>query len=583
MLREIENTTQSGAPAFVMPVLASFQKMLVANLIATIATLVFSIFFAMPPVCGAAQDDQSFREFERNMVPTPQELYQVLGLFNANGSNDSGLGPADLQKLQETAADFFSKLTPEQQAAAMEFALKYLVDLGVRSAESRALMDQFGIPPDLQEQLAQQFGEVNPTESGAPGDQQSSQQKSATLAKLLEQARAQTEALAQGRDAETSSGSDSPVNDVPSSSAEAGSQPGKTYNWKEKDWKEKVQELIQKAKENESDRNASSIDPADLAGALESYRKLTEDGGTDNESAFQSLLSRAKETLTKSNNSSDPPKERLTARFDRLLVEAARRALKSEKNGEAESPITSSFDSLFDKVIEKVDGTVNPNETESVGTADGDWNFPDYDGTSDDASVASNSAPSSVDNATPGSSGNSPSDISDLLEGLPDVSSLSPKLIVTVAAAIGVCILIGVLSWRLMDFDRSPSNNRKFGKQFRNAVIRTPKDLVEAVDYFLVAKFGSESNWWNAKHAQDVLGAAAPDHHQIVRDLIRDYVHARYMRSELVLTEEEQQRYKTTLQALSKIATIPTASLSDSPETFGVKMGNASKAERLVT
>ena len=55
------------------------------------------------------------------------------------------------------------------------------------------------------------------------------------------------------------------------------------------------------------------------------------------------------------------------------------------------------------------------------------------------------------------------------------------------------------------------------------------------------------------------------------------------MRSELVLTEEEQQRYKTTLQALSKIATIPTASLSDSPETFGVKMGNASKAERLVT
>ena len=115
-----------------------------------------------------------------------------------------------------------------------------------------------------------------------------------------------------------------------------------------------------------------------------------------------------------------------------------------------------------------------------------------------------------------------------------------------------MCIRDRYLLIRKLAVGQSSSPAQKFGRSFRAAKIRSPKDLVEAVDYFIVQKFGGRSQWWNAKHAQDMLCAGAPGYSAKISELLKDYVRARYTRADVTLSAEEQLNYKKTLQELSK-------------------------------
>ena len=140
----------------------------------------------------------------------------------------------------------------------------------------------------------------------------------------------------------------------------------------------------------------------------------------------------------------------------------------------------------------------------------------------------------------------------DMFENIPELAAFDLQtILIFLAIAAAVLLALYFLLRKLAD-DQSSSPARKFGRSFRAAKIRSPKDLVEAVDYFIVQKFGNRAQWWNARHAQEVLCAGAPGYSAKISDLLKDYVRARYMRSDLTLSAEQQLGYKKTLQELAK-------------------------------
>ena len=140
----------------------------------------------------------------------------------------------------------------------------------------------------------------------------------------------------------------------------------------------------------------------------------------------------------------------------------------------------------------------------------------------------------------------------EMLEGIPELPAFEPKKILMYLAIAAIAVLLLYLLLRKFSVGQPSTAAQKFGRSFRGAKIRSPKDLVEAVDYFIVQKFGGRSQWWNAKHAQDMLCAGAPGYSAKISELLKDYVRARYTRADVTLSAEEQLNYKKTLQELSK-------------------------------
>ena len=283
------------------------------------------------------------------------------------------------------------------------------------------------------------------------------------------------------------------------------------------------------------------------------------------------LLKRVGETLSGSNNDSAVPKERLTARFDRLLVDAAKRSLDSKSGNGSDFDLPGSDDSVFDKFIDKFHNTVtNKNRSNSSQSKPSvqkqDWRASNNNNRQSAPPTAERNRGLAENVSTPSPRSTNPTDQSidisssggvnlfDTFRGLP---KLEPKHAFTFVAVVGLVLFLAYLMMRSLANDETTVRARKFGKRFRNVKIQSPKDLVEAVDHFLIIKFGSDSRWWNAKHAHNVLCAGAPEFSPKISELIKDYVRVRYMRADVRLSESEQRRYKTTLQELSKLAEKP--------------------------
>ncbi len=133
-----------------------------------------------------AQD--SFREFDRKMVATPAELYELLSTFNPTKLSEQ-IDPERLKKIEEAGRDLLSKLSPEQKDKAWEFAEKYLRKNGVDAASSRKLMQKFGLPPELQNELAKQFRKYGNRQEDP--DANSGRDEDDEISKLLKKAREQ--------------------------------------------------------------------------------------------------------------------------------------------------------------------------------------------------------------------------------------------------------------------------------------------------------------------------------------------------------------------------------------------------------
>lgn len=155
----------------------------------------------------------------------------------------------------------------------------------------------------------------------------------------------------------------------------------------------------------------------------------------------------------------------------------------------------------------------------------------------------------------------------EMLEGIPELPAFGSRKLLTYLVIAAVSILLICLLLRRFSNGKSSPAAQKFGRSFRGAKIHSPKDLVEAVDYFIVQKFGGRSQWWNAKHAQDMLCAGAPGYSAKISELLKDYVRARYTRADVTLSPEEQLSYKKTLQELAK--EVPSETPADASQNEG--------------
>ena len=81
-----------------------------------------------------------------------------------------------------------------------------------------------------------------------------------------------------------------------------------------------------------------------------------------------------------------------------------------------------------------------------------------------------------------------------------------------------------------------------------------PKDLVEAVDLFLLSRFGAASSWWNAKHAATQISEVQPDWRDKVASLFQIYRRSRYQADgQASVSPEQNDLVKSTLRELSLV------------------------------
>jgi len=669
---------------------------------------IFTVSFLVGSDAFACQEgDQSIREFDKKMVATPAELFEALKTLQPESHNGRKPPSSGLSEIGKAGLEFFKKLPPEEQDKAWEFAEKYLRKNGVDSSASKALMDEFGIPGDIQQDLNERFKQFknrsksrtakstedefsrlleqakdrsrrrendqdrngtdeNSTERRPSSDlmdkgssdqtaagmnsggnlQNGSEAESKVNAELtqrrvdairrqIQQDRARMKQLAEdskngikrpgasdeilkknrfGDDAkgisETTGSQVEPgaANEFPSEAESPGPMDVAGAKNSPIDWQKSVQELLDKhSSQNGDDPTGrtggdSTITKerrADIQKALKEYTKGDSLNRQSFEDAFgdsganginRDMIKKAKEAFSKSlskatGDGSAQSQERLTARFDKILVKAAKRTLESDSTL-SDIEVPDSLDSMLDKLIDRAhksvsdkkngkgqDGTRKTGESEDSD----DWFNGMRNGFSENGqSEQSGSTPgerrqrqNQTSPSTPPSPKQSMPNIAtpdfspkDLLDKLPDLSKVNPKHVFLIVGAIGLGLLAIYLLLQNVVGDAKAVKARRVTKRLRNAVIDTPKDLVEAVDVFLVGKFGSQSSWWNDRHARQRLNSVAPKYASKIDDLLKDYVRARYMRAEVRLSSAEQQRYKQTLLELAAFEEKPVMAIA---------------------
>ena len=122
------------------------------KLCAVILTAGFAIFTSL----SLANAQDGFREFDRRMVATPAELFESLSSLKSSKQRKQ-IAKAQQKALEKAGREFLSRLSPEEKKKAWEFAEKYWRKNGVDSAPSLKLMEQFGLPKEMQNELSKQF------------------------------------------------------------------------------------------------------------------------------------------------------------------------------------------------------------------------------------------------------------------------------------------------------------------------------------------------------------------------------------------------------------------------------------------
>ena len=242
-------------------------------------------------------------------------------------------------------------------------------------------------------------------------------------------------------------------------------------------------------------------------------------------------------------------KSEFKEKFDRVLFNAAKDSSDFESVDDQDSDgiggaVGSTLDGLLDRVSEAAKQNRERKQQQQQKTSQSDG-FKQTPFSNDDPLGGGDFASGEYGTDALGAA-------SDMLENIPELPVFDPQKILIFGAIAGVVLLLLYFLLRNFTVGQPDSAARKFGRSFKAAKIRSPKDLVEAVDYFIVQKFGNRAQWWNASHAQDMLCAGAPGYSAKISDLLKDYVRARYMRSDLTLSSEQQLGYKKTLQELAK-------------------------------
>ena len=274
-----------------------------------------------------------------------------------------------------------------------------------------------------------------------------------------------------------------------------------------------------------------------------------------------------------SNRAKERP--RLTAEFDQTVVEAARGVLESQSDSENDQRgfFARNFDSVFKGLV---NSTASPEgkadsrrETPRFDSDDEGW---DQEGRSGAGGSSMNSdwlnrQRSSRLTADGGNRSegrrNAASELNKKEESGSQSSTEDPAIGISSKSALNLLFgfAIGgvILAFLFTTLNRKSGSNAKrisdraVARRIDRAKFHSPQDLVALVDLFLISKFGTESMWWNAKHAENILLSDAPEFESNINELVQSYVRLRYMKVGGELTQLERENCRTTLKSLASI------------------------------
>ena len=292
---------------------------------------------------------------------------------------------------------------------------------------------------------------------------------------------------------------------------------------------------------------------------------------------LQNLMNRDANALggESGENSSEKDKPRLASVFDRTVVEAAKEVLESSADGGEDDRgfFERNLDSLFKGIVSRT----GDKEKKDDGADDSPRFSSDAEGWDNEGKSGGrggafgsdwvNQARASRRKSNSGgrgkrqssSEGNSKDEqpVATRSEATSPDTGWASKGIFTFLFGLGIAGVIFAFLFTLMN-RRSISvskiiSDRAVARRIDRANFQSSQDLIALVDLFLLNKFGSESGWWNAKHAGNVLLSDAPEFETNINELVRSYVRMRYTRTGGELSQSERDNCRTTLKSLSKL------------------------------
>ena len=256
-------------------------------------------------------------------------------------------------------------------------------------------------------------------------------------------------------------------------------------------------------------------------------------------------------------------------RFDQLLASAASKAIvdnakrnKEEGDSVLSDVLNQALGVAIDQAVTAADNGLENRSRDvpqaGLGTSELSSGWPNQlDFPKDlDLQPHDNAAIPPTDNFTNGVN-SSESSLQDSAERLGDAfSDLQLNWQTIFYAALIIVILAGVifiLSQFMQPVSEEELQHRELRRKLKTSSAN-PKDLVEAVDLFLLSRFGAASSWWNAKHAAAKISDAQPDWRDKVGSLFQIYRWSRYQADgQTSVSPEQNDLVKSTLRELSRV------------------------------
>ena len=276
-------------------------------------------------------------------------------------------------------------------------------------------------------------------------------------------------------------------------------------------------------------------------------------------------------------------------RLDQLLTAAAGEALKGDNtpDGENKSVFSDALNNALGVALDQAVTMADKNsENRNRDVANG-WNpssrmpldqlnVPDQFNPLTEFNNTTNSSPSSSDSSS--SSSSSSSNNSSLDDAAATIADTVTQMKFDGRYLLYVLLLIALISaavfllFRLIPTtDKNVLKQRELQRKLQSNSAK-PKDVVEAVDLFLLSKFGETSSWWNATHAADQITTTQPSWQEKVASLFHVYRWSRYQADgNASVSSEQNELVKSTLLELSRAtenftdAAVPSANSGTDP------------------
>ena len=276
-------------------------------------------------------------------------------------------------------------------------------------------------------------------------------------------------------------------------------------------------------------------------------------------------------------------------RLDQLLTAAASEAIanSAEANDKkGDSVFSSVLNSALGTALDQAVTLADDGEPGVNGNDDGGWNThtnnfnndslgplqdfgsPQPNSASQSPNVSNGSNPSlpSTSDSSPSQSNSIQESVSAITESILD-TKFSWRSLFLILGLVGLLALaIFLLSRILTPADPILQKQAELQRKLQQSSAN-PKDVVEAVDLFLLSRFGDVSSWWNAKHAADQVSEAKPDRRDKVASLFQVYRWSRYQAAGKDSVSPEQN--KLVVATLQELLEAP-------PEAFGSAKSSAS-------